>query len=159
MTETEDEQQAAPQADEPQPGEIGIPEYDSIPYTRPRQVSPGRERGRKGMRGRERKALRGESLWKLMHGSESKLFEFCVDAGLLTNCRPPVEGPGQQGSARSEAERVRLVAERPVQGHKNGRVGALREDTLAWRHMMVIDPGDSIHLNQVALCATSLVPI
>ena len=81
------EDDGVPLPDEPQEGEVGIPDYEDIPYTRAQQVSPGRERGRKKTRARTRRTSRGESLWWIVHGPETRLFLFCVEAGFLTDRR------------------------------------------------------------------------
>ena len=76
-----------PLPDEPQPGDCTIPSYDSIPYTNPRQESPGRYRGRRAVRGKLPKHLRGRSLWRLIQGREKDLFTWCCGAGFLQDRR------------------------------------------------------------------------
>lgn len=91
--------------DEPQAGEEGIPPYESIHYTHPRQRSPGRHRGRRTLRGKEVKKKRGKSLWWLTHSSESELFQYCLEVGYLTDRRNTGCPKCHQGALRVEEGR------------------------------------------------------
>ena len=81
----DDEQAGQHEKDAPE-----MPEWKNVPYTRESQCSPGRDaRGRRPHPGTRGKKSRGQGLWSLLVGkvSETRLFEWCVKAGFLTDRR------------------------------------------------------------------------
>ena len=92
--------------DEPEVSpEVGVvPEYSDILYTRIIDRSPGRnKKGKRLPIGRAPRKSRGKSLYKLIHGNESKLFWYCVEIGLLQD-RSKLPCPQCGGTSRRVKE-------------------------------------------------------
>ena len=69
------------------PSKSKPPAYSAVLYTQPRQVSPGRHRGRRTRPNKVPKKDRQMSMWELMKMDDESLLEWCGEKGLLIDRR------------------------------------------------------------------------